>query len=477
MKRWVLAAMLMLAAARVCAYTIPYEAWMGTFVGDKKIGWMSMTIDKAEIDGAAGYKISSVVSNRLTVLGSDLTQLVNTEVYTDSKYRPIKETFSMSSGGKTTSVTAMFYKNRIEYEVSAGTGNSKKSIPIPVGADLIADPMFTTSEKFPGIGQECSLRYFNPLTLSLEDLTIKVHKREKITVNGKGYDTLAFENITPIGSMSVWQSDSGDLVRIKGMMGITMEKMSREEAIALGSEGQATDFAVLTSAKSNRPIENPRRIKTMKAVLQGIDDPKMQISDHRQKVTALKDKPGSVSFIIDAMRFDESKSERLPIKSKSVQEYLTPTAYVDSDAATIIEQAKEIVGNQNNAYTASSDIRAWIFSNLKVQSDIGITRSGSDVLKSKIGVCRDYAILFASLARSAGIPSKVVSGLIYTDGAFYYHAWVECYTGQWTPFDATLSTDFVDATHIKLAEGDATTMFSLAKVIGTLDVEVLECSE
>ncbi|NLN78221.1 MAG: transglutaminase domain-containing protein [Armatimonadetes bacterium] len=160
-----------------------------------------------------------------------------------------------------------------------------------------------------------------------------------------------------------------------------------------------------------------------------------------------------------------------------MQEYLNPTAYVDSDAATIIEQAKEIVGNQNNAYTASSDIRAWIFSNLKVQSDIGITRSGSDVLKSKIGVCRDYAILFASLARSAGIPSKVVSGLIYTDGAFYYHAWVECYTGQWTPFDATLSTDFVDATHIKLAEGDATTMFSLAKVIGTLDVEVLECSE
>ncbi len=94
------------------------------------------------------------------------------------------------------------------------------------------------------------------------------------------------------------------------------------------------------------------------------------------------------------------------------------------------------------------------------------------MLKSKVGVCRDYAILFAALARRRSVPAKVVSGLLYVNGGFYYHAWVEGYAGKWGPFAATLPTDFVDATHIKLAEGDATSMFGLAKVIGNLKAQI-----
>ncbi len=90
-----------------------------------------------------------------------------------------------------------------------------------------------------------------------------------------------------------------------------------------------------------------------------------------------------------------------------------------------------------------------------------------------MGVCRDYAILFAALARNRGIPAKVVAGLTCVDGSFYYHAWVECFVGEWVPFDATLPTDFVDATHIKLAEGDATSMFGMAKVIGSLKAKII----
>lgn len=477
MKRWVYILMLMLIAARAGAYSIPHEAWMGTFVSGKKVGWMSLNVEKAEFDGRQGYKITSVVNNRLKVLGTDMTQLVNTEVYTDDKFSPIKEIFSMSSGGKTTAVTAKFTANSIEYEVSAGeTESTKKTIAIPDGPEMIADPLFTTSDKFPDIGKECSLRYFNPLTLNLEPLTIKVNKRERITVDGKSYETIAFDNITPMGTMNVWQEVGGDIVQLKGMMGITMRRMTKEEATANGDDGAAEDFAVLTSAKCDRQIDNPRAMKSMTAVLHGVSDSKMLINDLRQKAVAIKDQPDSAKFTIQSSLFDEAQSQKLPIAATaSTKQYLSPTAYVDSDAELIVSQAKEIAGTEKNAYLVCSNIRSWIYGNLTVKSDIGITRSGSDVLKSRVGVCRDYAILFAALARSLQIPSKVVSGLLYTDGAFYYHAWVECYVGKWVPFDATLAADLVDATHLKLAEGDATTMFSLAKVIGSLKVDVIDC--
>jgi len=473
MKKW-FTLMLIIFAARAGAYTIPYEMWMGTFVGENKVGWMALHIDNSDFEGVKGYKVTTSVYNHLFVLGAEMTQVVDTVCYTDSKYAPLKEVFSMSSGGKTTTVTARFTKSSIECDVSAGSGSSKKSIPIPEGTDLIADPLFTTSDTFPDPGKQYNMRYFNPLTIALENLTIKVNKREKITVDGKQYDTVSLENITPLGNMTVWQEADGAVVKVTGMMGITMSRMSRAEATAIDESARPEDFAILTNAKSDKPIDNPRKVKSFTAVLTGLGDPNMLITDARQTAAAVKDKPDSAKFTIKAASFDKSKSAQMPISKEDLHEFLIASPYVDSDETGIVERSKVIVGSERNAYIACTKIREWIYGNLKVKPDIGITRSGSDVLKSKVGVCRDYAILFAALARSAGIPCKVVSGLVYTEGAFYYHAWVECWVGKWVPFDATLPSDFVDATHIKLAEGDATTMYSLAKVIGSLKVQVKE---
>jgi len=105
---------------------------------------------------------------------------------------------------------------------------------------------------------------------------------------------------------------------------------------------------------------------------------------------------------------------------------------------------------------------------------VGLIRTSTDILRSKSGVCRDYAVLYAALARAAGIPTKIATGLMYFRDAFYYHAWAESFVGEWIPMDPTLSTDFVDATHIKLAEGDATAMFKAVKVVGTLKAEISE---
>lgn len=466
--------MLIFFAARAGAYTIPYEMWMGTFIGEKKVGWMSLNIEGSDYGGVKGYKLTTVVNNHLTVLGADMTQLVMTTVYTDLNYAPLAEEFSMSSGGKTTTVKSKFAKTSVECEISAGSGASAKSVPIPDGVSLIADPLFTTSDVFPEVGKEYNMHYFNPLTLALEDLKIKVDKREKLTVGGRDYDTILLQNITPMGTMLVWQEADGAVVQVRGVMDITMTRMSRRDATDDSDDTGAGDLARLTSAKSDKPIENPREVKYLDAILVGTSAPEMLITDSRQKASAA-DRPDTASFKITATRFNAAHAAELPIKAPALKEFLAPTPYVDCDAKSISTAAKEIVGTEKNSYRACSKIRAWIYGNLRTKADIGITRSGSDVLKSKVGVCRDYAILFASLARAAKIPSKVVSGLIYTDGAFYYHAWVECYVGKWVPFDATLASDFVDATHVKLAEGDATTMFSLAKVIGSLRVEVISC--
>lgn len=58
------------------------------------------------------------------------------------------------------------------------------------------------------------------------------------------------------------------------------------------------------------------------------------------------------------------------------------------------------------------------------------------VFSEKKGICYDISILLASMLRSVGVPTKVVTG--YTPNANVYHAWNNVYdSSKWNVVDAT----------------------------------------
>jgi transglutaminase-like putative cysteine protease len=280
-----------------------------------------------------------------------------------------------------------------------------------------------------------------------------------------------------LGNATTWQLPDGNIVKSELVMGLTLQIETAEEAVSGVDSGYspAADFALLTSVTSNIDLPNPRAIRILDIKLSGNLDKKMGICDSRQKVKWL-DPVGETQvadFRIDAKVFDAAKSVNLPIEDKTIAEYLEPTAFLQCDSPDIKSTAAKIVGQEKSAYKAAVKIRKWVSENMKPQADMGIPRPSVDVLKVKVGVCRDYAVLYGALARAAGIPTKIVAGIVYMDGHFYYHAWAESYVGEWAPFDATIDSDFVDATHIKLTEGDATSMFDMTAVFGTMKAEIV----
>jgi hypothetical protein len=58
---------------------------------------------------------------------------------------------------------------------------------------------------------------------------------------------------------------------------------------------------------------------------------------------------------------------------------------------------------------------------------------------------------------------------------FYYHAWPAVYLdGCWEAIDPTLGQDVADATHIMLLQGGYDAQASLMRIVGKLQVRVLE---
>ncbi|MEM6315472.1 MAG: transglutaminase family protein, partial [Planctomycetota bacterium] len=110
-----------------------------------------------------------------------------------------------------------------------------------------------------------------------------------------------------------------------------------------------------------------------------------------------------------------------------------------------------------------------------------------EVMRSKRGVCQDFAQLFVCIARLLGIPARYVCGYIFTGNTGMEraqsdasHAWVELYLPKvgWRAFDPTNGV-LPSTGHVRVAYGrfyrDATptdgTLYGDAEQTA-LDIEV-----
>ena len=95
-------------------------------------------------------------------------------------------------------------------------------------------------------------------------------------------------------------------------------------------------------------------------------------------------------------------------------------------------------------------------------------RTVFDTIRDRTGDCTEFADLFTTLARAAGLPARTVVGLAYQDGSqdFGLHAWNEVVIdGHWRGVDPTWGQTRIDATHLPLpADGALSTIAALPQL-------------
>jgi len=116
--------------------------------------------------------------------------------------------------------------------------------------------------------------------------------------------------------------------------------------------------------------------------------------------------------------------------------------------------AREIMGDATNPYDTAERLENYLRANIVYQEDVEFPPENQDVVDyvlfdSRVGYCEYYASAFIVMARSLGIPTRMVTGFFPADrdaeaGGFLYrernaHAWPEVYfEGHgWVPFEPT----------------------------------------
>jgi Flp pilus assembly protein TadD len=231
---------------------------------------------------------------------------------------------------------------------------------------------------------------------------------------------------------------------------ITYAVIEPSGGVQITDQNRVSNLVLRVKAKAPGPIDHIKDdIKTAEQVVE-------QKSATELLVTVAARHPGS------------EKAIQLPVANAELAQYLKPTGEFASDKKEVIDRARQIAGNDRDAWSVARKLADWTHKNLQWKM---VQRADAvQTLATREADCSEFSALFVAMARSLGLPARMVSGLAYTGNTFGGHAWVEVWVGRWIELDPTWGTDFVDATHIR----NATNALLTTAALNQIELEVLE---
>jgi hypothetical protein len=445
------------------------DQWMKILFEDEPIGYSHTSVNVDDAGTRTTTTVESQTVLLLTIMGAPQRVRVRTSAELDAVYDMQSFAFDLASQSYTLDVQGT-RTGEESYEVVLRTGamESRSRVAIPRDAVLYS-PMTDLAMRRMKPGQSMRINAFNPISMSCEPMTARALRRETIPWDGDSVETTVLSADAQGMEVMSWVADDGRVLRQTTPLGWTMEACDAGEALAIRSTTHAgRDILAALAVPVSGTVDDPRTRARLRVRVRGLTRGEQELATGRQTARATE---GAVEM--------ELARDTIPVASPvgahpaDLAADLASTAYVQSAAPEIRRQAEAIVGAETNAAAAALAIHDWVYREIRKEPAVSMP-SALDVLKVRSGDCNEHTVLFVALARAAGLPSRIFAGLVYNEGAFYYHAWPAVYAGRWWELDPTLGQPAVDATHIRLLEGEVPDQMALMGMVGRLSVEVRE---
>ncbi|MFH1093034.1 MAG: transglutaminase domain-containing protein [Candidatus Omnitrophota bacterium] len=469
--------------SRVTAYkpflsknTLISDQWLGIYFNNSPVGFVHTSIEPYMIEkGVSGYRIVNRTWMNFLLLRKRNKVWFNAQAIVDENYRLNNFQFDLNSGLHTMNVQGQMLDARsLEVSITSQGSVSKKTIKLNDERGVLIANIISPFSSFGElkVGKRYNLSVFNPFSLELESLQIRVSGKEFIEHDKKQVEAYVLKSDYRGLEQTAWVNENGEILREETGLGWVLVKGDANDVTNMYKNMEKTDLelAEMVSVASNIILPE-EGLSSLSLKISGIDDD-FDLKNQRQQVVLTTD--GAKIITINKERVDLTKTLSIPVKEKEENsDFLLATDFIQSENDEIKNLALKIINNEKNAYLAAKKINKWIFANIRKVPVVSIP-SAVDVLKTKEGDCNEHTVLFAALGRSIGIPVKVNVGLAYTGGRFYYHAWPSVYIGVWVDMDPTFGQDIADVTHIKLIEGDIDKQLDIVRLLGRIKLEVIE---
>ena len=449
------------------------DSWMSVLLGGRKIG--SLHIERRR-DGQS-VTTTQTLAILLTRNGKSIPLGNTTRSVESPDGRPL-------GFGARTTMSAMDSvvdgtrrpDGRFRVDTTVGGATRQETIDWPSDALLAEGQRLAMRDASRQPGLHYRLRMFDPASQQVMDVDTEVLGDETVQLPG-GAERLTHQRqilhqARGAQVLDLWLDAQGRVRKgLLGMLGSRMEMLACERACAQ-APAQDVDMFRAAMVDSPRPLTpNLRHTSLRYRVHVDGDAAQPFIDTDEQRVTAL----GHGDWQID------TGGPHAHGQPPPQPDDLAANAWLQSDAPHIRELAAKAIGKAATPTQKMRRLRDFVSGYITQHGlDVGYA-SALEVANNRQGDCTEFAVLLAAMARAAGVPARVVTGMVYADRygkaarVFVPHAWVQAWTGsRWQSYDAALR--HLDSTHVALdsGDGDPWHFYGVTDLFGRLRIDSIK---
>ena len=257
---------------------------------------------------------------------------------------------------------------------------------------------------------------------------------------------------------------------IEARSSVAMDREGRYAVADFSYLPRGSNITLAIVEPSGVPITDKNRVSSLVVKLRAkaagpIDNIKDDLKSADQIV---EQKSANELLLTISARRGGEKAVELPVKDPAFAEYLKATPDFAVENQQVKDQAREIAGQDRDAWSVARKLADWTHKNLEWKHVVNA--DAAQTLATREADCSEFSALFVAMARSLGLPARMVIGLAYSGSSFGGHAWVEVWAGKWIELDPTWGTHFVDATHIR----DESNSLVMSTALNLIELEVME---
>ncbi len=441
------------------ARTSGHEVWLANYIADQRVGYSVYRMDKTR----DGFRFESSVRMTLAMAGKTQRVTSSSEANTGPDLALRDFEFNFGSQERSFKVTGLVTGNELRIVPAGGSQRivkiERQVFPVAALGRLVHVRKLSADSVY-------RVPVFDAAVLDVVPAEVRVMGREKKTVAGREYDCTKV--VTKMARLEVtsWVDDDGMVVIETSPPNMRSERVDPKTILADESGEARVDVLTMFRVPADTNIVEPGSVSRLKVAVTGIDPKEYDLIGPGQKLVSESPLVVEVSTVAAP---DSPVS--LPVSGQP--EFLKPSVSMSCDDGAIRAKAAEVVGQEADGVAAARKLVSWVFTVVEKQATASFP-TALDVLKTMKGDCNEHAVLLGALARAAGIPARIAVGLVYMDGAFYYHAWNEVWLGRWVPVDATFGEFPASAVRLRLAEGELSKQAEILGVVGNVGIKVLE---
>ncbi len=303
-------------------------------------------------------------------------------------------------------------------------------------------------------------------SLSIDEVSIVLEEIRPLKV---GINILSLYRFR-VADTIIWSNEKGIVIKEKSPSGITL--YSQVEKIANNADDKILfDYTSLPFFKSNKLIEDTEKLSRLKLKIHGLS-PSPELYE-KSLITTEKD-----ILIIEKQDVGQLKNKTytLPYGKDKFNRYLSPDEWVQSNIKAFKDTGRITASaRNNNAFLFAQYLTGYLYNIIRTMPMFVLSDS-QNIQKSLLGDFVERTVMFATYARAGGLPTRLIGGLVYVNGYFYFHTWPEVWFDRWVPLDPTFVQFPADVTHIPLTEGTLTDIVSIIDDLKDIKIEILETS-